>query len=225
MVCKHRCHNYQITVSSGFWFRCSVSVLVNWISFLRHIFMNSVPGALYFLEPSMVRRSGTTRSVINFFNAITAYDFLAMGFISTNKVPLDKTWPYLFLSKLFFSPTLLYYHIPSNHFFCNILYDWYLHGNGITDNSIICCVIIFSVSFVCSRIICRGLMAYSGDTDECRPLYRNVFDCGTSRNSIPTWDNFLGIDQNLCWQSTSVIGCQCHTGISYLDHCHIFPQN
>ena len=53
----------------------------------------------------MVRRSRNPISVINVFNEIPAYDFLAMGYISANKVPLEKTGAYLFPSKgCFFHP-------------------------------------------------------------------------------------------------------------------------
>ena len=79
-----------------------------------------------------------------------------------------------------------------------------LRDNLITTGYISCCVILFSVYFVCSIPILHCLLISSGDNDKWRPLDWNVFDCGIYSNSIPTWDTFLGIDRtfrlavNLC---------------------------
>ena len=53
--------------------------------------MNYVPGALFYLEPSMVSHSGTPIYVMIFFYAIPVSNFLAMGYISAKKIPLEKT--------------------------------------------------------------------------------------------------------------------------------------
>ena len=143
------------------------------------------------------------------FNSIPASDFIAIVYISANKVPLDKTWNYLFPSKSFFWPTIMSdSHISSNRFFCIVLSDQYLHDNDITVYHISCCVILLSVSFACSIPIYHHSLRSSGNTNEWIPLDTNVFSCVTYYNSINNWDTFLGINHifavaiNLCDRST-----------------------
>ena len=54
--------------------------------------------------------------------------------------------------------------------------------------------VMFSVSFAFSIRICHHLLRSSVDTDEWCPLDWGVFACIKYYNSIPTWNNFLGID-------------------------------
>ena len=87
----------------------------------------------------MVRGSGAPRYVMNVLNAIPEYAFIAMIYISAKRVLLDNTWEYLFPSKEFVWLFIVSdYHVPSNHFFYNILYARYLSDNGITENHISC---------------------------------------------------------------------------------------
>ena len=117
-----------------------------------------------------------------------------MGYISAKKFPLDKTWSYLFPSKVFIWPSIVSWsHIPYNRFFYNILSAWYLCDNEITANRISCCVFLLSVSFVYSIPIIHCYLISYEDTDEWPPLDWNAFACSISCNSIPNWGTFLGI--------------------------------
>ena len=57
-------------------------------------------------------------------------------------------------------------HIPSNRFFCNILYARYLRINGTTSNQISSCVVLLSVYFAYSIPIFHRSMISSGNNDE-----------------------------------------------------------
>ena len=128
---------------------------------------------------------------------ISMYDFLGMVYISSKKVPLEKTWAYLFLFKFFFQPLIVIYsHISSNRFLLNIVHVQYFFDNGITDDQISRCVVLLNVCFNCSKLIWHHFIIPSGDTDEWSPLTFNVFACNTYFNSIPTRDNFVGIYWN-----------------------------
>ena len=149
-----------------------------------------------YLEPSMLRGSGTPISVMNIFNSIPESIFLAMGCISENEFPLDNNWEYLFLSKYFFHPSIvLDFHIPSNRLCCYIMTARYIFDNGITTNHSSCCVILRSVYFASSIPIWHLSLISPGHTDKWFPLDCNFFSGGTSLNSIPVWDTFIGIDR------------------------------
>ena len=194
MMYNYHLHTSQITIYYQFYFISSGSVILDWVSFLLHISMYSVPGAFCSLKLLIMRVTGIQIFVINAFNEIPSLYFLSIGYIPANKVLLGNTWSYIFMSKEFIQSYIFSDpHITSNPFFWNILSDWYLRSNEINFDHIIHCFIILSVYFSCSISICHCFVRSYGGTNKWKPLYWNVFSYGSSCTLTPSWNSCIGL--------------------------------